>query len=123
MARRKGHSPASGRGVRKKESVRKRRSNLRTPIALASAAKRARVFRAFRKVLENEGLSGVLASVHFDAPQAPGPTDGAMVGFAPDAGRVGRSEPCPPGQVVRIVCFMDSNGTVVCKPRCQPLLV
>lgn len=80
-----------------------------TSVVDLSATGRARVFREVRKALAAEGLSDNLAALQFDAPTTP--ADARSM----DAG------PCPPGQIQRVVCFRDGNGTVVCELRCQPV--
>jgi hypothetical protein len=81
----------------------------------ASATRRVRLFRALRKVVREHGFSDALVGAQFEATARPD-TVPAMAATA-----VASASKCPPGQVTRIVCVRSEDGTVVCKPRCQPV--
>ena len=98
-------TPAASRRVAPKKKKTTASRNRRTVAALhtASPTHQARLFRALRKVMKAHGVHDDIAAVHLTARAATVPGG------------------CPPGQVARIVCVKQPDGTVVCHSECQPI--
>jgi transposase len=75
----------------------------------ASASQQKKLFRALRQVMREFGVRGEVAAVHV----TPAPTRAAAEAAA--------AAGCPPGQVSRVVCAKQPDGTVVCRLECQPV--
>jgi hypothetical protein len=73
------------------------------PLHEASPAHQARLFRALARVMTQHGVNDEIAAVHLTARAAAVPGG------------------CPPGQVARIVCVKQPDGTVACRSECQPI--
>jgi len=93
--------------AKRKAKVASRTKPGRRAIALhkTSDLTRTRVFRGIHQVLREHGIAGRVAAVHLTAARAA------------DAG----AEPCPDGQIRRIVCTQQDDGTVVCEEKCVPV--
>ena len=101
-------SPSRRKTPSQRTTVRLKRSGAvvqRRPMSIheMSAARRARVFMAVRKVMKAHGVDHDVAAIHF----TPAPTSVA--------------QNCPDGQVRRIHCTTRDDGTVVCESRCEPI--
>ena len=118
MSPTKSRSTTRRRVSRKTAAVHAPKPRALASIAEVSARKRANVFRAFRKVLKEHGLSDDVSALHFEpaAPRVAG-----LRAASAAAAATPRADHCPPRQGVRIVCFRRPDGTVVCEPRCQPV--
>jgi hypothetical protein len=84
-----------------------------TPTALpdASAKTRAAILAGIRRVLKEHGVKEDLAELHLETTTAARATTTAARAFTP----------CPPGTILRVVCFRQADGTLVCEERCVPL--
>jgi hypothetical protein len=91
------------RAAAKKKAVNRGRSRP-APVVLheASPAQQAKVFRAVRKAMKEQGVVGEITALHL-APATRGAPQG-----------------CPQGQVARVRCFKRADGTVVCESRWSP---
>jgi hypothetical protein len=120
---------AAAKKAAAKKSAASKGKKARVAVMDASAAKQLKLFRAIRKLAKEHGILNELTAVQFE-PTAPvakakpsaeshelGPAPAGLES-APSAVGPG---PCPHGQITRIVCRRQADGTVVCKSECQPI--
>ena len=113
-----------------RKSAKKRTTSARRRVSLdtLSPARQARLFRDLRKVMKAHGITGDIAAFTVTPPNVAVLVTRAVTASLTRARAaavrpIGRAAPagCPPGQVSRIVCARQADGTIVCRSECQPI--